>query len=62
MGRPMQTVGSICRGLEEHSKTVGLVINAMKTEVIQSRTDLSYQQTEIQDIEVVNSFTYLGTE
>jgi hypothetical protein len=58
MRRPMQKIGKICRELEEYILTIGLTINTMKTEVIiQSRTDLSHQQTEIQDIEVVNSFT-----
>jgi hypothetical protein len=35
----------------------------MKTKVmIHSRRDLNHQQTKTQDTEVVDSFTYLGTE
>jgi hypothetical protein len=59
----MKTAEKIHRELEEHTKTIGLMINTMKKKVmIQSRRDLSCQQTEIQNIEAVNSFTYLGTE
>jgi hypothetical protein len=44
-------------------KIIGLTINTMKTKVmIQSRRDVSYQQTDILVIESVDSFTYLGTE
>jgi hypothetical protein len=58
MGRSMQTY----RDLEEHSK-IGLTINTMKTKVmIQSRRDVSCQQTDVLGIEAVDSFTYLGTE
>jgi hypothetical protein len=56
------------RELEEHTKTVGLAINAMnlgrniKTKVMtQSRKDFSCQHTDIQDIEVVDSSIYRGT-
>jgi hypothetical protein len=35
----------------------------MKTKVMtQSRRDISFQQTDILDIEAVDSFIYLGTE
>jgi hypothetical protein len=63
MGRSMQTFEKIYRGLEEHTKTIGLTIKTMKPKVmIQSRRDVSCQQTDILDIEAVDSFTYLGTE
>jgi hypothetical protein len=63
MGRFMQTVEKIYRELEEHTKTIGLTINTMKTKVmIQSRRDVNCQQTNILDIEAVDIFTYLGTE
>jgi len=63
----MLTACKMYRELEEH-KTVGLTINAMnlgsnmKTKVkTWSRKDLSCQQTDIWDIEVVDSSVYLGT-
>jgi hypothetical protein len=63
MGISMQTVEKIYSELEEHTKIIGLTINTMKTKVmIQSRRDVSCQQTDILGIEAVDSFTYLGTE
>jgi hypothetical protein len=63
MERSMQTVEKIYRELEEHTKTIGLTSNTMKTNVmIQSRRDVSCQHTGILDIEAADSFTYLGTE
>jgi hypothetical protein len=42
----MQTVEKVYRELEEHTKTIGLTVNTMKTEVmIQSRRDVSCQET-----------------
>jgi hypothetical protein len=61
MGKSMQTLEKIYRELEEHTKIIGLTINTMKTKVmIQSRRDVSCQQTDILGIEAVDSFTYLG--
>jgi hypothetical protein len=63
MGRFMQTVEERCRELEEHTKTIGLMNANMKTKVMmRSRRDSRHQQIEIQDVEPVNSFTYVGTE
>jgi hypothetical protein len=63
MGISMQTVETIYSELEEHTKIIGLTINTMKTKVmIQSRRDVSCQQTDILGTEAVDSFTYLGTE
>jgi hypothetical protein len=60
MGRSMQTLEKIYRELEENTKAIGLT---MKTKVmIQSRRDVSCQQTDILDNEAVDSFTYLGTD
>jgi hypothetical protein len=62
MERSMQTVEKIYRELEEHTKIIGFTINTMKTKVmIQSRRDVSCQQTHLLGIEAVDSFTYLGT-
>jgi hypothetical protein len=59
----MQTVEKIYRELEELTKIIGLTINTMKAKVmIQSRRDVSCQQTDILGIETVDSFTYLGPE
>ena len=59
----MQTVGMIYRELDHHTDTIGLRIRIMQTEVtIQSRKDLTHQQTEIWDVEAVDSLPNLGTE
>jgi hypothetical protein len=48
---------------EAHAKTKGLTTNTVQTKVvIQSRRDLNSQQREIQDIEAVDSFTFLATD
>jgi len=52
-----------CRQLEEHTKTIGLIINSMETKVIfPSGCDSRHQRREIHNIEAVVSFVYLGTE
>jgi hypothetical protein len=44
MGRSRKTAEKIYRELEEHIKTIGLMINTMKKKVMsQSRRDLSLQ-------------------
>lgn len=59
----MHSFEEICRQLEKHTKTIARIINSMETKVIiPSGCDSSYQQREIQDIEAVVSFTYLGTK
>jgi hypothetical protein len=63
VGISMHTFEEIYRQLEEHTKTIGLIINSVETKVIiPSVCDSRHQQREIQDIEAVVSFTYLGAE
>jgi len=62
MGISMHTFEEIYMQLEEHTKTLGLIINSMERKVIPSGCDSRHQQRKIQYIEAVVSFTYLGIE
>jgi len=59
----VHTFEEIYRQLEKHTKTIGRIIKSMETKVIIPSGCVSRnQQREIQDIEAVVSFTYLGAE